>query len=60
MVSVPLPLTCEAEASGMVMLFCCALAPTLEAKTMEALGSGGSKPWPVRVNVRPSTVSVPW
>ncbi len=60
MVSVPLPVTWEAEVSGIVMLFCCALAPTLEAKTMDAPGRGGSSPWPVSVNARWSTVRAPW
>ena len=59
MVNVPLPVTCEAEASGIVMLFCCALAPTVDARTMEAPGRGASNPWPVRVNARLSTVRVP-
>src|SRR5271157_4001365 len=60
MVSVPVPLTCEAEARGIVMLFCCALAPRVEAKAMAAVGRGTSKPWPLRVNFRLSTVKVPW
>ena len=60
MVSVPLPLTWDAEASGMVMLFCCALAPTVEAKTILAVGRGASKPCPFSEKLRLSTANVPW
>ena len=41
------------------MLFCCALAPSVDAKTMEALGGGALSPCPVRLNVRVSIVSTP-
>ena len=44
----------------METLFCWALPPTVDARTIEAVGNGGFKPWPVRVNARVSTVNTPW
>src|SRR5580698_7446663 len=60
MVRVPVPLVSDAEASGRVTLFCCPLAPRLDAKRMEAVGRAGARPWPERLKARPSTVSMPW
>src|SRR5581483_1253891 len=60
MLRVPVPLVCAAESSGIEMLFCCALAPTMEDKTRETPGSTGARPWLARLNERESTVNVAW
>src|SRR5258708_38585473 len=56
-VSVPVPLTCDADASGMETMFCCELATVCEPNTIDVAGSGGGRPPPARGEEGLSAVS---
>src|SRR5260221_11586703 len=55
-VSVPVPLTCDADASGMETVFCCELATVCEPNTIDVAGRGGPSPCPASVKQRLPTL----
>src|SRR5277367_6491077 len=62
MATVPEPLTGDGPASLIDRLFCCALAPAVEARanvTGGRVAREGVSPRPARLKTRPSTLSVP-